>query len=180
METTTSYPRLYGELLLCREEEYTLKGYTRAEMIISAGYKRPDGTPAYTAFYEAKIDALDRRLRKEVQAKAEQNPRYLSLIKAIRGDRNYQQGQYRVTPYGYSCCAFYYGRNLLLTVNFNEAKVTVFECEPSRPNKDRLNRVLMDLCGLKLFRKGREWKVVYPSSMLDDVPYTTGSTFDII
>ena len=180
-DTITARPvsfRLTGRLLIDTQNRLEAAGYSRAEAVIACGYKRPDGGPSYTEFYTEKRRALDHVRRWQVKVAAQQSPRYHSLIEAIRKVESFERGEYRVVPYSLNGGSVYHGRTILLTFCHHERQVTIFKCNPSRPIKERLNRILMELCGLKLFRKGESWTVVYPTAPARE--YETGARFDML
>ena len=138
------------------------KGVTLArEIAPAAGYVKPNGRIAYMAFYSECIRIRVRRDAINNPAKGCVN----TLIEAIHDKKNYHYRNDKVHVYRN---VYVYHRDQLICIIYAD-KVRLLEGNKTKAIKERLNRILMHLCGVKLFQKQGEWFI--SQAGLEDVPY---------
>jgi len=141
------------------------KGVTLArEIAPAAGYVKPNGKVAYMAFYMETIRIKVRRDAINNPAKGCVN----TLIKAIHDKKNYHYRNDTVYVANESRNVYVYHRDQLICIIFPD-KVRLLEGNKTKAIKERLNRILMHLCGVKLFQKQGEWFI--SQAGLEDVTY---------
>ena len=160
--------------------EHNKKGsdYTsRAELIRAAGYTRVKKTGevavAFTAYYEAILDAKSFIAMRENMEWAYKNPSKSPAIRALISNIIHQKDYaYRTDAVSRTCANFYrnyedqdvnvYHQNkLICAIDFKRNVVVLRVSEGSRSTKERLNRILMQLCGVNLFGN-KDWKIAVP------------------
>jgi hypothetical protein len=149
-------------------------GSPKKDLVLGAGFTRANGNPSFTAFYTELIKA-------KVQFTAEQSPGSKAtqgIITAIKNRNNYVSKYDEVVNYTGFVDVFYHN-SLIAIINFNINKVTVYNNgHYTKSTKDRLNRILMHLCGVKLFQKNKRW--IIDIAGLEDFDFVEGMTIDMI
>jgi hypothetical protein len=146
----------------------------KRNLVLGAGFVRHNGTPSFVAFYDALLKA-------KVQNHAELSPGSKAtqrIINAIQNRNNYINKYDEVVNYTGFVDVFYHN-SLIAIINFNINKVTVYNNgQYTKSTKDRLNRILMHLCGVKLFQKNKRW--IIDIAGLEDYDFVEGMTIDMI
>jgi hypothetical protein len=150
---------------------------SRAELIRAAGYTRVKQTGevavAFTAYYEALLVAKQYQAMCDIFNDANNYPSKSPAIRALISNIIHQKDYaYRTDAVSRTCANFYrnyedqdvnvYHQNkLICAIDFKRKVVILRISEGSRSTKERLNRILMQLCGVNLFGN-KDWKISVP------------------
>jgi hypothetical protein len=152
----------------------------KENLVLGAGYVRTNSNlPRYVDFHTELLKAL----KAKVSAIAEKSPGSKATQKIINAIKNKESYSYRndmvINYKGLEYVEVFYHDSLIATINFDTKKVTVYNNSYyTKSTKDRLNRVLMHLCGVKLFQKNKKWIINIAGTK--DIPFVEGMTIDMI
>jgi hypothetical protein len=157
----------------------SLYGHSTIEIVTKAGYIRSNEKPDYTSFYEATMRAKIQRDSNVIPARVGID----KIIDAIKTCKNYSkyndEVRYRQLYIGGPYCVdvLYYG-NVIARVCYSTKRVH-FWCSgyKTKSTKDRLNRIMMHLCGCRLFQKNYNWLVI---DAVNEVPFVEGMDLPMI
>ena len=148
---------LKGSALAHFITERRSNGVTLArEIAPAAGYVKPNGRIAYTQFYSECLKLSTRRDAINNPARDCIN----NVIRAIQTNSNYHYRNDRVWIAESGNTYVYYKCQLICIIQAGE--VRLLRGNKTKAIKERLNRILMHLCGVKLFQKGGEWFIFEP------------------
>ena len=150
---------------------------SRAELIKAAGYTRikanGEVAVAFTAYYEAILDVKSFIAMRENMDWAYKNPSKSPAIRALISNIIHQNNyKYRTDAVLRTCANFYrkyedrdlnvyHQGKLVASIDFKRKVVILRISEGTRSTKERLNRILMHLCGVNLFGN-KTWHIVNP------------------
>jgi hypothetical protein len=148
----------------------------KRNLVLGAGFVGHNGTPSFVAFHDALLKA-------KVQHCAELSPGSKAtqrIITAIKNRESYSNRHDMVINYtGLERVEVFYHESLIAKINFDTKKVAVYNNGYyTKSTKDRLNRILMHFCGVKLFQRNKKW--IIDIAGLEDMDFVEEMTIDMI
>jgi hypothetical protein len=148
-------------------------GLPREHIALGSGYIRDDGRPSFVKYYTALMRAIVQN-QANLKLGSALTQRIISAINNRQSYRN-RNDEVEVSDH---CINVFYHNSLIAVVNFRTNKLTIY-CNGfyTKSTKDRLNRLLMHLSGVKLFQKNKQWVII---SGGENIPFVEGMSIDMI
>lgn len=168
--------RITGRWLLSFRSMMEAKGLSTEEIVKQAGYIRPNGKAAYTAFYEEimRVKNIDKRKELIANSKKKRYDNVLHyLIAAIQFKTpiyDYRNDWAGIGQPGDVYIVRYYGEKI---AEVTKDGIRFFmPSVKSKSVKRRINTIMEYFLGVNLFQKKGEWFVVHP--LYFEEKYTDG------
>lgn len=156
-------------------------GRTIAVKAITAGYfgKKEDGSPRvyFTQYFEAILFAKGWQKRIQLSQDNGGTETVKGIIRAIENKQDYKKrnDSVYVSEFGSKKgdqIILRFNGNLYAFIQYEKIHLVVNPEHRTRSTKERLNRILMRLCGCQLYQKNKVWYIYNPQ--LGDVEYKYG------